>query len=252
MSLKMCLVMSLAVMAASAVCGQPVPEVSNVRVARKGNSSVDTEPLKVTLTFDDNLRDHLLIAAPELEKRGWRGLFAIVTDWVDGADKYRLTWDDIRELKRRGHIIANHSKSHDLKRGGLGGLARLGLLDTVRSEIALASDVMEKELGERPRYLCLPGTSYTDEVGKIAAELGIKPMLVRRVCFGGGREDVAGCIRMMREKKRDRVDFLVHGVCREGKGWMAFKTKDDFIEYLDKVKAAENAGLIKVVDYDSL
>ena len=50
-------------------------------------------PLRVALTFDDSLKDHLLIAAPMLEERGWRGTFCIVTDWV-GKDDMHLTWRD--------------------------------------------------------------------------------------------------------------------------------------------------------------
>ena len=51
------------------------------------------EPIRATLTFDDSLKDHLLIAATMLEERGWRGTFCIVTDWV-GKDSKHLTWDD--------------------------------------------------------------------------------------------------------------------------------------------------------------
>lgn len=61
------------------------------------------------LTFDDNIRDHLLVAAPELEKRGWKGVFAIVTDWIGKENK--LNWDEVRELVRRGHEIAVHTGS---------------------------------------------------------------------------------------------------------------------------------------------
>ena len=57
-------------------------------------------PMRVTLTFDDSLKDHLLIAAPLLEERGWRGTFNLVTDWI-GKDERHLTWDDVRELVRR-------------------------------------------------------------------------------------------------------------------------------------------------------
>ena len=70
--------------------------------------SAAAAPLRVALTFDDSLKDHLLIAAPMLEERGWRGTFCIVTDWVGINDKH-LSWDDIRELVRRGHEIATHT-----------------------------------------------------------------------------------------------------------------------------------------------
>jgi peptidoglycan/xylan/chitin deacetylase (PgdA/CDA1 family) len=65
----------------------------------------------VTLTFDDNPKGHLSIAAPVLERYGFRGTFNIVCDWV-GMDARRMTWDDIRELRRRGHEIASHTLWH--------------------------------------------------------------------------------------------------------------------------------------------
>ena len=89
--------------------------VSVETVAADAGTKIDpgqtNEPLRVALTFDDSLKDHLLIAAPMLEERGWRGTFCIVTDWV-GKDSSKLTWDDVRELVRRGHEIATHTKTH--------------------------------------------------------------------------------------------------------------------------------------------
>lgn len=63
-----------------------------------------------TLTFDDAPKGHLSVAAPALEKFGLTGCFNIVTDWI--GRPHKLTWDDVRELKRRGHEIASHGKSH--------------------------------------------------------------------------------------------------------------------------------------------
>ena len=89
--------------------------VSVETVAADAGTKIDpvqtNEPLRVALTFDDSLKDHLLIAAPMLEEHGWRGTFCIVTDWV-GKDSSKLTWDDVRELVRRGHEIATHTKTH--------------------------------------------------------------------------------------------------------------------------------------------
>jgi hypothetical protein len=97
------------------------------------------EPMRVALTFDDSLKDHLLIAAPLLEERGWRGTFNLVTDRVGSGEKY-LTWDDVRELVRRGHEVATHTKTHcDL----------LDLLNTngemaVKRELAESRDALAK------------------------------------------------------------------------------------------------------------
>ena len=52
--------------------------VSVETVAADAGTKIDpgqtNEPLRVALTFDDSLKDHLLIAAPMLEERGWSGL----------------------------------------------------------------------------------------------------------------------------------------------------------------------------------
>lgn len=62
------------------------------------------------------------------KERGWRGTFCIVTDWV-GKDSSKLTWDDVRELVRRGHEIATHTKTHrnlvELLKAGKGDEVRL-------------------------------------------------------------------------------------------------------------------------------
>lgn len=66
----------------------------------------------VSLTYDDGLASQLEIAAPQLERAGFRGTFY-------------LTWDNMKnrasdwaKLARRGHELANHSVSHpcDLQR----------------------------------------------------------------------------------------------------------------------------------------
>ena len=47
---------------------------------KSANLVYTVSPLQLTLTFDDGIKDHYSIAVPELEKRGWRGLFCIITD----------------------------------------------------------------------------------------------------------------------------------------------------------------------------
>lgn len=77
-----------------------------------------------SLTFDDGTLDHFLVAAPELDARGIRGTFFIITGvrdggvWLDGSTSRRVFgWDEARELAWRGHEVASHSAGHlDLMR----------------------------------------------------------------------------------------------------------------------------------------
>jgi peptidoglycan/xylan/chitin deacetylase (PgdA/CDA1 family) len=58
-----------------------------------------------SVMFDDTVPSHHVIAAPELESRGMRGSFAIVTSRIGD-------WRPWQGLFDRGHEIVNHTASH--------------------------------------------------------------------------------------------------------------------------------------------
>ena len=198
-------------------------------------------PLDVVLTFDDGLKSHLTLAAPELEKRGWRGVFCVVTDKV-GRDESLLSWDDVRELVRRGHVIATHTLSH----AGLGSLCRRGRHDRVRREIRESCDAIERETGVRPKLLCLPGTNCHPDVLKIAREEGVTTMTLPRSGFGAWGHRAKDVIPDLRGRGVTRCDFMMHGITPETGGWKPFPDVGKFIEFLDDVQAAEKAGDVRV------
>ena len=197
------------------------------------------QPMTLYLTFDDGSKEHLF-AASELEKRGWRGIFCIVTDKI--GKKGKLTWEDVREIHRRGHVVANHTKTHR----ALGNLWKQGLSDEVRKEIIGGADAIERETGVRPKLLCLPGTNGHKEVTKMATKLDEMTMLVPRHCFGDWPHTSSEVINLLRANGQPQADFLVHGVSVEGGGWRPFATREDFIRYLNGVKEAEDAGKVNV------
>ncbi len=200
-------------------------------------------PVRVALTFDDNKKDHLTIAAPELEKRGWRGVFCVVPSWVGGAKE--LSWDDVRELDRRGHEIANHTLSH----AALGRLCEQGNTNEVRRQIAAANDIFKREIGHAPHLLCLPGGSNHPEVAIIAKSMGMEVMAPGREAYGEWKRDVARDVARFRAQGRARVDFMVHGIRPEGGGWKPFPTVEAFRAYLDAIEREERAGNVSVGPY---
>ena len=200
-------------------------------------------PTRLTLTFDDGFKDHYTIVAPELEKRGWRGLFCIVTDTV-GTENH-VTWDDLRDMVKRGHEIATHTISH----ADLAKLAQAGNTNEVRRQIAESCAKLEAELGVRPRFLCLPWTRWTPEVVEIAKSCGVETMLVKRQLFGDFNHTVADVVDELRAKRANRTDFLVHGIRPEGGGWKPFQDADAFRRYLDEIQRQEKAGRISVGPY---
>ena len=206
-------------------------------------------PMRVTLTFDDSLKDHLLIAAPLLEERGWRGTFTLVTDWV-GRDERHLTWDDVRELVRRGHEIATHTKTHpELVKL----LAKQGEA-AVRRELAESRDAIADAVGFTPRYMCSPFMQQNDDTARLCREEGLRQMLTCRMNFGKGaegltRQRIESCIA----NGMLRLDVLHHGISAEDRGgWHPFRDRAAFKRHLDDIAALEREGKIVVTDYDGM
>jgi peptidoglycan/xylan/chitin deacetylase (PgdA/CDA1 family) len=72
------------------------------------NATLPNKPFMIS--FDDSRTEHYTIAAPELEKRNFRGVFFIMT--VTNNKKNYLSTDEIAELSDRGHTIGLHSWDH--------------------------------------------------------------------------------------------------------------------------------------------
>jgi peptidoglycan/xylan/chitin deacetylase (PgdA/CDA1 family) len=62
------------------------------------------------LTFDDTRLEHYTIAAPEMEKYGFRGVFFVMTIPI-GRPNY-MNSEQIKELSDRGHVIGSHTWDH--------------------------------------------------------------------------------------------------------------------------------------------
>src|SRR5688500_406352 len=62
------------------------------------------------LTFDDTRQEHYSIAAPAMEKHGFKGVFFVMTIPI-GRPNY-MTSEQIKELSDRGHIIGSHTWDH--------------------------------------------------------------------------------------------------------------------------------------------
>lgn len=72
------------------------------------NKSLPEKP--VVITFDDSRTEHFNIAAPVMEKSGFRGVFFIMT--ITYNKKNYLTKDQIAQLSKAGHVIGLHSWDH--------------------------------------------------------------------------------------------------------------------------------------------
>jgi len=156
----------------------------------------------VLLTFDDGGRsaEHV---ADELERRGWRGHFFIVTGLLGQPTFLRAS--DVRRLHERGHLIGSHSHTHpDIARD----VPRAELLEEWR----VSRRILEDLLGVPCLAASVPGGDISPLVLRTADETGYsylftsEPWLVPRTV---GSCTVLGRVCVKRAMSPDTVAALV-------------------------------------------
>ena len=135
------------------------------------------------LTFDDGGVSAIQYAAPILEEYGWSGHFFITTDCIGTAGFLDET--QIRELRRRRHVIGSHSCSHPPRMAACSGAQ-------LEREWRESVRRLEEILGERVTTASVPGGYYARQVASAAAAAGIRVLFtsepVTRV------EELDGCL----------------------------------------------------------
>jgi peptidoglycan/xylan/chitin deacetylase (PgdA/CDA1 family) len=117
---------------------------------------------RAILTFDDGGASSEWIAA-ELERRGWRGAFFVVTDRI-GSPGF-LDGEQIRALAQRGHEVGSHSHTHPARMAALGD-------GELEQEWRRSRELLGDLLGSPPRSAAVPGGSLSDAVIAQAAAAG--------------------------------------------------------------------------------
>jgi len=98
----------------------------------------------VVITFDDGYRDFYVHAFPILEKHGFSATVFLPTNFVGNKplrfrNKYCLTWNQVRELKKWGVSFGSHTVTHP----------QLHDVDarSMHDEIVVSKQRIEQELG---------------------------------------------------------------------------------------------------------
>lgn len=186
-----------------------------------------------SFTFDDGLSEHISVAAPELEKRGWKGTFWICGAKVNGErriDPDFMTWDEIRTLSDRGHEISSHGWSHKK-------LTRLEK-DMIAEEVEKNDSAILMHTGRKPVTFCYPYNSRNGTVMEIAGKGRVG---TRTSQFALGQA-VDG------QKTKKRIDdavrngswaiWMTHGIHT---GYDSFEDPGRFTEFLDYVQSKEDS-----------
>jgi peptidoglycan/xylan/chitin deacetylase (PgdA/CDA1 family) len=120
-------------------------------------------PDAMVLTFDDGPDPRYTPAILDtLARYGVRAMFFVCGEM---ADENR---DLVRRMAAEGHVIGNHTWSHPQ-------LTRLSR-PALESEIGRTSEVVQRTLGEPPKWFRAPYGAWNRAVFEIGADLGMEPL----------------------------------------------------------------------------
>jgi len=146
-------------LAAIAKVRDTVPDSAH-DLANKGDAT-----LPFLLTFDDGGESASTFVAGLLEKYGWRGHFFVTAGQI--GKKGFLDPEQIRFLRRKGHVIGSHSFSHPMR---MSHCSKEELTGEWTRSIKMLSDI----LGEQVDTASVPGGYYSDRVAETAAAAGVR------------------------------------------------------------------------------
>lgn len=199
----------------------------------KISSYKDGKDCAVSLTFDDGMKEHYTIVAPELEKRGWRGTFWLCCAWIHDdpqTDTTHITWQEAVEMARNGHEMSNHSWSHP-------NLTQLPAEEALK-EIRLNDEAIEKHIGIKPLTFCFPYNSYNDEAVAMAMEGRIGARL-KEFWLGGQHSPMDYLHKQIEDAiaAGSWIAGMTHGI---NYGYDCYEDPSEFTAFLDYLKSMED------------
>lgn len=127
----------------------------------------------VALTIDDAFNSAYLEAWPRARKYGYPLTVFVSTESVDQPSSSYMNWDQMREMANDGVEFENHSHSHDH-------LVRLRQGESIEdweqriaSEILLAQNRIQHELGRTPTLFAYPYGEYNVRLQEVVRSMGL-------------------------------------------------------------------------------
>ena len=192
----------------------------------------DGKECAVSLTFDDSMKEHYTIVAPELEKRGFRGTFWMCGGWMPAdpqADTTHFTWAEAKEMSDNGHEMSNHSWSHPY----LTMLSEEELVEQIRKN----DEAILANLGKPSTTFCFPYNAFNEAVlekvmiGRIGARL-------KEFWLGGQHSHKEYLTKTVEDALASGswITGMTHGI---NYGYDCYTDPTEFTDFLDYLKSLE-------------
>lgn len=131
----------------------------------------------LAITFDDNYRSIYDNAFPLLKEKNWPFTIFINPKTIRSNDhsnntSFTLSWKQLIEMKKSGATIANHTQNHwhllkqDLSESDFSWRQR------IQKDIESAQSMLEKNLGEAPKWVAYPYGEFNTRLKELMANMG--------------------------------------------------------------------------------
>jgi len=148
-------------------------------IVRRLKAGEELPDRTVAITVDDAHASFATLAWPRLKAAGMPVTLFVATATLDAGSG--LTWTDLRRMKAEGLAVGNITHTYPY-------LPFQGR-ERIASEIAVATDHIETELGERPRLFAYPYGIWSAQARAQAAEAGFDAAFGQQSGVAHGRAD---------------------------------------------------------------
>jgi len=126
----------------------------------------------VAITFDDGFANVFTNARPILKEFNYPYTMFLGPALIDRREGPVLSWPQIQTMQREGAIIANHSSYHHRLAVPNKGESKLQWRQRVKTDILLAQQQLEEQLGQQRKWLAYPYGDFSAELEALVSELG--------------------------------------------------------------------------------
>jgi peptidoglycan/xylan/chitin deacetylase (PgdA/CDA1 family) len=126
----------------------------------------------IAITFDDGYNNNYEQAAPLLEKFGYPYTIFVNPKLIDQGVRYVMGWDKLRELSKKGALIANHTAEHNYLHKKLKDESTEQWLMRTKKDILYSEQRIKQEIGHDYKYLAYPYGEFNKELQLLVTKLG--------------------------------------------------------------------------------
>ncbi len=133
----------------------------------------------VVITFDDGYKTVYDYAFPVMKELGFKGIVCIYPPFI--GSRLAMSWQQLEELIKEGWSVECHSMTHANLASKYG--EKEIEKDFLHQEIVVSRDKIEKQLGNKVKFMAWPYGVYTDRSLQVAKDAG---MVGAMTVDGGG------------------------------------------------------------------